>query len=71
MAMLPLVLKPDIRLSVCPDLDDNHVLECAHAAEADFLVTGNAKHFPKSYQTTKVITPRQLLELLSSESGQP
>lgn len=59
-----LLIKPTIRLKVCSDPDDNHVLECAAVAQANFLITGNTKHFPKSYKTTKVINPRQLLELL-------
>ena len=65
-----IIIKPTISLKVCSDPDDNHVLECAQAALADFLVTGNAKHFPKSYKTTKVISPRQLLEMLLTEAGQ-
>jgi uncharacterized protein len=60
------MVHPGIRLRVCPDPDDNYVLECAVTAEADFLVTGNAKHFPKSYKTTNVVSPRQLLEILRS-----
>ena len=65
-----IMISPTIRLKVSSDPDDNHVLECAEAAEADFLVTGNIKHFPLSYKTTKVISPRQLLELLMPEAGQ-
>ena len=63
-----IVIKPTIRIEVCADPADNHVLECAQAARADFLVTGNAKHFPKSYKTIKVISPRQFLELLLPEA---
>lgn len=66
-----IVIKPTIRLKVCPDPDDNHVLECAAAAQADFLITGNAKHFPKTYKSTKVISPRQFLDMFLSEAGQP
>ena len=62
------ILRPTIRLKVCPDPDDNHVLECAADAQVDFLVTGNAKHFPKSYKATKVISPRQFLELFLPEA---
>jgi putative PIN family toxin of toxin-antitoxin system len=58
------IIKPTVRLKVCADPDDNHVLECAVAAEAEFLVTGNPKHFPKVYEATKVVNPRHLLEIL-------
>lgn len=66
-----IMIRPTIRLKICPDPDDNHVLECAQAAQADFLITGNAKHFPKSHRTTKIISPRQFLELFLPEAGQP
>jgi predicted nucleic acid-binding protein len=29
------------------DPDDNKFLECADAARADYLVTGNQGHFPR------------------------
>ncbi len=57
------LVKPTVRLRVCSDPDDDHVLECAVAAGADYLVTGNTKHFPLSYGSTKVITARQFLTL--------
>ena len=39
-------IKPKISLSaIKSDPEDNKFLECAFAAEADFLITGNTKHF--------------------------
>jgi uncharacterized protein len=59
-------------LQVTPDPDDNIFLECADAARADYLVTGNQRHFPKSWKKAKVITSRELISIvaphLSSES---
>jgi putative PIN family toxin of toxin-antitoxin system len=40
-------LKPSRALQVAKDPDDNKFLECADAARADYLVTGNGRHFPK------------------------
>jgi len=54
------------RLSVCPDLDDNHVLECAVAAGADYLVTGNIRHFPRDYGGIHVVTARRMMERLAA-----
>jgi putative PIN family toxin of toxin-antitoxin system len=48
----------------CSDPDDNIFLECAQAARADYLVTGNLRHFPGSWQGTQVITARLLLDVL-------
>ena len=38
-------------LSICTDAD-NKFLECAEASRADYVVTGNAKHFPSRHRTT-------------------
>jgi hypothetical protein len=32
------------------------------------LVTGNTRHFPQSHKTTKIVTGRPFLDILSSES---
>ena len=52
-------------IAVSPDESDNRFLECAEAAEADYLVTGNIKHFPQSHNRTKVVTGRQFLDVLT------
>ena len=43
----------------------NRFLECAEAAEADYLVTGNTRHFPQSYKTAQIVTGRRLLDIFS------
>ena len=48
-----------------PDPDDNMFLECADAARADYLVTGNPRHFPRFWKGTKVITSRELIDVVS------
>jgi putative PIN family toxin of toxin-antitoxin system len=35
------------RLEVSPDPDDNMFLECAVTARADYLITGDQRHFPR------------------------
>ena len=40
------------------DPGDDKFLECADAARADYLVTGNQRHFPRFWKKTKVITSR-------------
>jgi uncharacterized protein len=56
---------PTRRLEVTKDRDDNVFLECADAAGADYLITGNPKHFPKFWKKTKVITPREFISLVA------
>jgi uncharacterized protein len=57
------VVKPRYPLRQTADPDDNIFLECADAARADYLVTGNQKHFPRYWKMTKVISPREFIEL--------
>jgi uncharacterized protein len=48
-----------------PDPDDEAFLEVALAAQADFLVTGNLRHFPaRVRQGVAVVSPRDFLEAL-------
>ena len=56
---------PAKRLQVTPDPDDNIFLECADAARADYLLTGNQRHFPKFWKKTKVITSREFLSVVA------
>jgi uncharacterized protein len=59
------IVAPTQRLQVTSDPDDNIFLECADAARADYLVTGNQRHFPKFWKKTKVITPREFISLVA------
>ena len=58
------LIKPDLIPDACTDPDDNFVLACAAAASAEYLVTGNTKHFPKHFGGTRVVTPRQFLQIV-------
>ena len=56
---------PTRRLEVAGDPDDNMFLECADAARADYLITGNLKHFPRFWKKTKIITAREFIGLVA------
>ncbi|HEV2314763.1 MAG TPA: putative toxin-antitoxin system toxin component, PIN family [Candidatus Acidoferrales bacterium] len=58
-------IAPARHLQVTSYPDDNIFLECADAARADYLVTGNTGHFPRFWKKTKVITSREFLSLVS------
>lgn len=45
--------------------DDSKLLECADAAGADYLVTGNQRHYPRFWKKTKVITPREFIDIVA------
>lgn len=59
-----ILVNPTETLAVSPDETDNRFLECAEAADADYLVTGNKRHFPEQWKKTVVIGARELVELL-------
>ncbi len=61
-----LVVTPTRTLSVSSDAADNRFLECAETAGADFLVTGNKRHFPKRWKASRVVNARELLGLIGS-----
>jgi putative PIN family toxin of toxin-antitoxin system len=56
---------PAQALCIARDPDDDKFLACADAARADYIVTGNARHFPKFWKKTKVITSRELVDIVA------
>jgi uncharacterized protein len=58
-------VRPSRVLRVTRDPDDNKFLECADAARADYLVTGNQRHFPRFWKKTKVITSREFIGIVT------
>lgn len=59
------VVRPARPLQVTSDPGDNIFLECADAARADYLVTGNTRHFPSFWKRTKAITSREFLRIVA------
>ena len=59
------LVAPSRRIEVTSDPDDNIFVECADAARADYLVTGNRRHFPLFWKNTKIITPREFVTLVA------
>ena len=57
------LLMPTQALSVSKDESDNRFLELAEKASADYLVTGNKRHFPKRWKSTDIVSARTLLQL--------
>jgi len=57
-------VKPRFTITESRDEADNRFLECAEAAAAAWLVTGNKRHFPKQWKTTGVVNARELLALI-------
>ena len=58
-------VRPAMTLDVCSHKPDNRFLECAVAAQADYLVTVNTDDFPTFYQDIEIISPRRFYRLLA------
>jgi uncharacterized protein len=59
------LVDPVRTIQVANDPEDDIFVECADAARADYLVTGNVRHFPKFWKNTKVVTSREFLGLVA------
>jgi len=64
-------VRPTEPIRACADPDDDIFLECAQAARAAYLVTGNIKDFPASWLDTRTVTARRFLEIMSEETAEP
>lgn len=53
------------KATVALDEDDNRFLECAQAAQADYLVTGNLRHYPATHGETRMVNARGLFDALA------
>ncbi len=60
------IVVPKQRLTISEHDSDNRFYECADAAGADYIVTGNIRHFTKPHKNTRVINGRQLLDMLTA-----
>lgn len=60
------MVEPHRTLTVSPDDSDNRFIECAEAASADFLITGNKRHFPASHGRTKIVNAREFLSAIQT-----
>lgn len=56
---------PAMTLTISSHPSDNRVYECAEAAGADYLITGNTADFPEDRGPTRIITPRDFLNCVT------
>lgn len=56
------LVHPADALTAASHEPDNRFLECVQAARADYLVTGNKRHFPKQWGTAKIVNAREFLD---------
>lgn len=61
------IVEPQVKVAITPDPFDNRFLECAQAARADYLVTGNKRHVPSHWRQTLVVNARELIEWVAAD----
>jgi len=59
------VVVPSHLPQITHDPADNIFVACADASRADYLVTGNQRHFPKFWTKTKIISSREFLGIVA------
>jgi predicted nucleic acid-binding protein len=59
------VVVPSRLPQITSDPADIIFVECADAARADYLVTGNQHHFPKFWKNTKIISSSEFLSVIA------
>jgi predicted nucleic acid-binding protein len=64
-------VKPSEKVPACSDADDDIFLECAQAARAHYVVTGNMKDFPAKWANAQIVTARQFLDALADIREEP
>jgi len=58
-----LIVAPTVTVKLCDDPDDNRVLECAQAAAARFIVTGDDDLLRLGqFGSTEIVTPRGFVD---------
>ncbi|MBC8184811.1 putative toxin-antitoxin system toxin component, PIN family [candidate division KSB1 bacterium] len=58
-------INPSEKHDVCRDKDDNKFIDCAIAANAEYIVTKNIKHFPiKKYKGIKIVKIKDFLTVI-------
>lgn len=52
------------------DTDDDHVIACAQAVQADLIVSGDADLLEiKEYESIRIVTPATAFTLITKASG--
>ena len=57
------LVRPLFHIHACKDPDDDKFLDCAAAAGADYIITGNKRDFPTTPSKPLIVSPREFLAL--------
>ena len=57
-----ILVEPTEAITKAKHEPDNRFLECADVAGADFIITGNKRHFPARWKQTSIVNAREFVE---------
>ena len=66
-----IMVQPKRKAHKAKDKKDNRFLAAAAAADAEFIVTGNTRHFPTRYRKAHIVTPAEFVTITGSILGLP
>jgi len=61
---------PTVAVTAAMKPDENIFLECAQEAEADYVVTGNLKDFPRVWLKTQVVSAREFIAVVAEAQSE-
>jgi putative PIN family toxin of toxin-antitoxin system len=62
------LFRPEVSAATSSDPGDTKFLQCAAVAQADYIVTGNKRHFPEvCYGLTRIVNAGELLDRIAFE----
>jgi len=64
------MVHPTTTLNISSHDSDNRFYECAEAAGADYIITGNTRHFLQQFENIRIVTPQQFLEIIAPQLAQ-
>jgi len=64
-----LLVSPVDVISAASDEDDNRFLECAAEGRAEYLITGNLRHYPEVCGGTRIVNARGFVGVVGAGSG--
>jgi putative PIN family toxin of toxin-antitoxin system len=59
------LVEPRTSTRTLPDPDDAKFADCAETAQAEYIVTGNKRHFPPQACTVRVVSAGELLDRIT------
>jgi putative PIN family toxin of toxin-antitoxin system len=61
-------VRPSKKVTWSGDDEDNRVLECLQESGAEYLITGNLRHFPAEWEGARIVNARTFFTIRATEA---